>query len=239
MRSLLIVRGDDSAALDAALASEADAIVIALDVGEMRDAARRNLARLLSEPRDPRPQTKLIARVSGLSSGETDADLDAAMACAPWAILLPGCAGAADVQRLSVKLAVREASLGLEDGATRVIAMIDAARAVLASPTLVGSSGRLAGIAWDAEALCRDLGAETSRDATGGYAGALRYAREATLLAAAAARVPAIDAACPGDSVALAAEVEAARRDGFRGKLACDPAQAALINRVLGKAPAC
>ena len=146
--------------------------------------------------------------------------------------------GAAAVQQLSVKLAVREARLGLPDGVTGVVAMIDAAGAVLASPTLAGSSRRLAGIAWDAEALRRDVGAETSRDTTGAYAGAVRHARAATLLAATAARVPAIDAACPGDFALLAAEAEAARRDGFRAKLALDADQVALINRVFDKTPA-
>ena len=53
----------------------------------------------------------LIVRANALNSGETDADLDAVMAGAPDAILLPGSLGAASVQQLSAKLAVREADL--------------------------------------------------------------------------------------------------------------------------------
>ena len=40
---------------------------------------------------------------------------------APDAILLPGSLGAASVQQLSAKLAVREAKFALPDGETRVI----------------------------------------------------------------------------------------------------------------------
>ena len=74
---------------------------------------------------------------------------------------------------------------------------------------------------------------EIARDSTGAYAGALRLAREMTLVAAAAAGVAAIDTApsCLGESV-LRAEAETARRRGFRLKLARDPSQARIINEV-------
>ena len=57
--------------------------------------------------------------------------------------------------------------------------------------------------------------------------GPYRLARDLTLLAATAARVPAIDAAFPDarDLEGLRAEALAARRDGFAGKMAIDPAQ--------------
>ncbi len=61
-----------------------------------------------------------------------------------------------------------------------------------------------------------------------------RLARELTLLAAASARVAAIDAAFPitGDGQGLRAEALGARRDGFAGKMAIDAAQIAVINAV-------
>ena len=90
------------------------------------------------------------------------------------------------------------------------------------------------GIAWSAEALRADIGAETDRDGLGGYLGPYRLARDLTLLAATSAGVPAIDAAFPDvrDLEGLRAEALAARRDGFAGKLAIDAAQAAMINDI-------
>ena len=92
-----------------------------------------------------------------------------------------------------------------------------------------GASARLIGIAWNAASLRADIGAETDRDPPGGYLGVYRLARELTLLAATSARVAAIDGAFPNirDLDGLRADALAARRDGFTGKIALDPAQAA------------
>ncbi len=156
------------------------------------------------------------------------------MAGAPDAILLPGSLGAASVQQLSAKLAVREARFSLADGATRIIAVADTAQSLFSMGSYRGSSKRLAGIAWSAEALRADIGAETDRDRLGDSYGPYRLARDLTLLAATAARVPAIDAAFPDarDPEGLRAEALAARRDGFAGKMAIDPAQVGAINDI-------
>ena len=237
MRSLLIAPGDDEAKLAAALASEADAIVIDLDVAG-RETARANAARFLQEaaslPNGPAP----MARVGPLSGGETDRDLDAVMAAAPCAVLLPKARGRACVQQLSVKLALREALCGLDDGATGIITTLDTAEALLGLAGLQGASARLIGLAWDAEALRLDVGAETARDAGGACAGALRFAREMTLVVAAAAGVAAIDTAFAEAGERFRAEALAARRDGFAVKLAIDPAQAKIINAAFAAAKA-
>jgi citrate lyase subunit beta / citryl-CoA lyase len=177
---------------------------------------------------------RLIVRVNPLDSGETDADLDAAMAHAPDAILLPSSLGAASVHELSAKLALREADFALADGATRIIAVVGTAQALFGMGSYRGSSARLAGIGWSAESLRADLGAETDRDPSGQYSGPYRLARDLTLIAAASAGVAAIDAAFPNvrDRDGLRAEALAARRDGFAGKMAIDPVQAEIINDV-------
>ncbi|HKN27180.1 MAG TPA: aldolase/citrate lyase family protein [Roseiarcus sp.] len=236
MRSLLIAPGDDEAKLAAALASEADAIVIDLDVAG-RQTARANAARFLQEAALRHDGPAPMARVGPLS-GETDRDLAAVMAAAPCAVLLPKARDRACLQQLSVKLALREALCGLDAGATGIIAIVDTAEALLG---LAGFRGaRLIGLAWDAEALRVDVGAVTARDAGGAYAGPLRLAREMTLVAAAAAGVAAVDTAFAeiGDGEGLRAEALAGRRDGFAAKLAIDPAQAKIINAAFAAAKA-
>jgi citrate lyase subunit beta / citryl-CoA lyase len=240
MRSLLIAPADEKR-LAEAVASGADAVVVDLAqaaAGE-RVAARTTAARFLRDGRVREGGPALIVAVNPLDSGEADADLDAVMAYAPDAVMLPGSFGAASVQQLSSKLAVREADFDLADGATQIIAVADTARAVLGMASYRASSGRLAGIAWSAASLRVDVGAESDRDQYGAYAGALHLARDLTLLAAAAAGVAAIDAAFAdvADTAGLRAEAMAARRDGFSAKLAISPEQARVIGDVFGSRP--
>ena len=236
MRSLLIASADEKR-LAEALKSGADAIIadLARATPAERVAARAVAAEFLKETRGRgRAGPALIVRTNALDSGETDSDLDAVMAHAPDAILLPRSLGAASVQQLSAKLAVREADLALADGVTRIIAIADTARSLFGMGSYRGSSARLTGIAWSAESLRADIGAETDRNGLGDYAGPYRLTRDLTLLAATSAGVAAIDAPFtdPRNAGGLRAEALVARRDGFAGKMAIDPAQVGVINEI-------
>jgi citrate lyase subunit beta/citryl-CoA lyase len=235
MRSLLIASADEQQ-LAEALTSRADAILVDLAraAPATRAAARAVAARFLNEARGDPSGLVLIVRANALDSGETDADLDAVMPSAPNAILLPGSVGAPSVQQLSAKLAVREAEFGLANGATGIIAVADTAQSLFQMGSYRSSTSRLIGVAWSAESLRADIGAETERDHLKAYLGVYRLARELTLLAATSARAAAIDAAFPDirDLDGLRAEALAARRDGFAGKMAIDPAQVAVINEI-------
>jgi len=235
MRSLLFTPPDERE-LAAAMESGADALVIDLTAAHPaeRGRARSTAARFLEAMRGRRGGPALIVRPNGLDSGETDADLDAIMAHSPKAILLPRSLGAASVQELSTKLAVREADFSLADGATRIIAAVETAQSLFNLGAYRGATERLIGVAWSAESLRSDIGAETARDRDGRCFGPYALARDLTLLAATSAGVRAIDTAFPnlGDEKGLRAEALAARRDGFAGKIAIAAAQAAIINDV-------
>lgn len=236
MRSLLFVPGDDEEKLGKSLACGADAIIVDLEDSvaaaakpEARVRARAFLGRARALERRP----KLIVRVNPLPGGEIDRDLEAVMPGAPDAILLPKSLGGASVQELSVKLGVREALEGLPDGATGILAIAtETAEALFAMASYRGASARLMGLAWGAEDLSADLGAETNRDDLGGYASPYRLARDLTLFGATAAGVAPIDTIYANfrDLDGLHAEAEAAQRDGFAGKMAIHPAQVAVIN---------
>ena len=92
---------------------------------------------------------------------------------------------------------------------------------------------------WGAEDLSADLGAETNRLETGDYTDPYRLARVMLLMAAANAQIPAIDTVFTAyrDEAALLRECEAARRDGFTGKMAIHPAQVPIINAVFTPSP--
>jgi citrate lyase subunit beta/citryl-CoA lyase len=233
VRALLITPAEETR-LAEAFKSGADAVIVDLMAAtpDERVAARAAAARFLTETRGRRAGPMLVVRTNGLESGETDADLDAVMGAAPDAILLPRSLGAASVQQLSVKLAVREAELSLADGATGILAVVDTAQSLFRMGSYRGASRRLIGIAWSAERLRTDIGAKTDRDGFGALLDPYRLARSLTLFAASSAGVPAIDTVFRGDAEGLRAESLAARRDGFAAKMAIDPAQAAVINDV-------
>ncbi len=171
-------------------------------------------------------------RVSPLPSGELDADLDAVMRGAPAAIVLPRSSGGADVQHLGAKLALREAEFDLPDASTKIIALAAQAPAsIFKMGTYVGASRRLAGICWAPEDLAASIGASSLREPDGALAEPYRLARSFTLMAAKAAGIAAIDCASDLPS-ALKSECEAARRDGFSGKLAREADEIAIINAV-------
>jgi citrate lyase subunit beta/citryl-CoA lyase len=243
------VPGDSSAKLAKGLASGADALIIDLEDSvalsakqAARDVTLRFLQEtLLQEAQGSSTRPLMLVRVNGLTTGLIDADLDAVMKGAPDGVVLPKAEGGRDAAHLGAKLAVREAENGLPDGGTRIHAIAtETAKGVFALGTFAGATHRLASIAWGAEDLSADLGAETNREASGAFAAPYRLARALTLLGAAAAQVMAVDTVHTNfrDLDGLAAECEAARRDGFVAKMAIHPAQVPVINAAFTPTPA-
>ncbi len=225
MRSHLLVPADDAKKLEAALQSEADCLW--LDLGATSAPRARKLAlATLQEAR----RTPIYVCPHAIESGEIDADLDAVMKGAPDGIVLAKSRGGADIQHLGAKLALREAEYDLADGSTRIIAVAaQTPAAIFKMGTYAGASRRLLALCWGPEELAMAIGAKGPPD--GSMTGPYALARSLTLMAAKAAGVAAIDSVYADlDRGGLKAACEAARRDGFAGKLALDADQAALIN---------
>jgi citrate lyase subunit beta/citryl-CoA lyase len=236
MRSLLFAPADSEKKLEKAFGSGADALILDLEdsVGLANKPFARTLARhLITQWRGQAPRPRLIVRVNALGTGLTDADLDAVIAAAPDAVMLPKAEGGMSVQHFGAKIAVREAEHDLPDGAVKIIAIgTETARGVFQLGSYGGASHRLIGLTWGGEDLSAELGAETNRLQDGSYADPYRLARALTLMGAAAADIDAIDSVFTSyrDLEGLAAECEAARRDGFVAKMAIHPAQVDVIN---------
>lgn len=233
MRSCLIL---GSAASDEELAAALDcgADALLLRLGPCAEDAARRSARARAcalineargkEARRKRAAPKLFVDVAALDSELIEADLDALFGPGPDGVFLPSCDGAASLQRVSVKLAVREAQAGLPDGATRIGAFAGGApAAVLALRSLAGASPRLAALAFDEAGLRAALGL------AGGDGAAAQMARGAVVLAAASAGVPAL---APPVQTGEMEAYAAARRDGFQGAMALFPGQIAAIHEV-------
>ena len=237
MRSLLFVPGDDQRKLDKGFGSGADALLIDLEdsVALSRKAEARALTVAFLKAHAGADGPRLLVRVNALDTGLTDADLDAVMPGAPYGIMLPKANGGRDATHLGAKLAVREAENNLVDGATRIIAIgTETAKSIFTIGTYAGATQRLIGLAWGAEDLAADIGAETNKAPQGGFSEPFRLARNLSLFGAAAAEVMPIDTVYTDfrNEAGLAEETEQARRDGFTGKMAIHPAQVAVINRI-------
>jgi citrate lyase subunit beta/citryl-CoA lyase len=238
MRSLLFVPGDTPKKLDKGLSSGADVLLLDLEDSVAlagKAAARETVRAFIAAAKGEASRPLLYVRVNALDTGLIDDDLDAVMQAGPDGIMLPKSNSGVDVQHLAAKLAVREAENALPDGATRIVVIAtETARSLFHMGTYAGASHRLAGLTWGAEDLAADLGAETNRLTDGSYADPYRLARTLALFAAHAGEFAAIDTVYTDfrNETGLAAEAEAARRDGFSAKMAIHPAQVPVINAV-------
>ena len=236
LRSLLFVPADSPRKLAKALEAGADALLIDLEdsvAASAKAGARISAREFIAHARAQGAAARLFVRINALDTGLTDADLDAVMAAAPDAVLLPKCAAGRDVQHLSAKLAVHEARGGLAEGATQIMAIAtETAASLFGLGSYQNADARLCALTWGAEDLSTDLGSLATRDAAGLYTGPYRLARDLTLAAAVAAAVAPIDTvyAAFRDASGFARECAEAARDGFTGKMAIHPDQVGVIN---------
>jgi citrate lyase subunit beta / citryl-CoA lyase len=238
MRSLLFVPANGGPKLDKAVASGADAVIIDLEdsiAPERKDTARAAALAFLKRASAASERPRLLVRINELDTGMTDADLDAIVAGTPDAVVLPKAEGAASVVHLDAKLTAREAIAGVSEGHIKILAQaVETAAGLFSAGTFRGASARLIGLTWGPEDLSAELGAAANRNADGALTEPYRLARSLCLYAAAAANLPAIETVFVDfrNSEGLRRDTEAARRDGFTGRLAIHPAQVPIINDV-------
>lgn len=238
-RSCLIVDASDRKEAFAALGGEASALFIRLggSYEESRRAGARAIARdlLNAARRAGAPET--YVQVAPTESGAIDRDLDEIIVAAPDGVLLEEARGRAAVQHLSAKLSVREAEAGLAEGATKILALIQAPAAIFALAGFAGSSRRLAGLVFDEDAFLEKLSQDAGSSFEAAPNGApspffsVFVARSLIALGAAAASVAAIGCARKrDDEEAFAARCRALRNEGYWGAAALRRSQLAAAN---------
>jgi citrate lyase subunit beta/citryl-CoA lyase len=238
MRSLLFVPGDSERKLAKSLESGADALILDLEDSVALEAKpkARVMTRDFLKAAGARPKRpRLYVRTNALPTGLVDDDLEAVVAAKPDGIMLPKCESAADVILLDAKLSVAEALAGVEDSATRILAIVtETAASLFGLGGYSGASPRLEGLTWGAEDLSADVGSIAIRHADGTFTDPYRLARALCLFAASAARVLPIDSVFANfqDLTGLRADAEAGARDGFVAKMAIHPAQVPVINEI-------
>ncbi len=150
MRSLLFVPGDSEKKLAKAESARADAFILDLEdavAPSSKAKAREIVAEYLKSLKARK--ARFYVRVNALSTGLTDADLDAVVPGRPDGIMLPKSGGGADAIALGAKLAAREAINGLPDGAIRTIPIAtETTASIFQMGSYRGASARMEALTW-------------------------------------------------------------------------------------------
>ncbi|HEU4696465.1 MAG TPA: CoA ester lyase [Sphingomicrobium sp.] len=220
-RSWLFVPADSERKITKALDSDADAIIFDLEdsvAPGMKPVARDVLKSLLKRSGGP----QWWVRVNPLASAFLRDDLELLGIADIHGIVLPKAESGADV----IQLAHRTGSIPIHAIVT------ETAASLFGLLSYRDPRSPLAAMSWGAEDLSAALGASSKYDASGDLSFTYKLARTLCLAGAVAAGVQPVDGVFADfrDEDGLRAEAEAARREGFTGKLAIHPAQVPVIN---------
>lgn len=234
IRSLLFVPADSERKLEKSATLQADALVFDLEDSVL--PARKPTAREMLKNFLPsyRGTAQPWVRVNDLESGDLPIDLAAIVPLAPSGIVLPKIRGPEDLDLVGHWLDMAECMAGIEQGSTRIIAVVtETPAAVLRMADLIRARRpRLLGLIWGAEDLSSAMGADTPRTSTGAWRQPYEFARTQALLAAHALEIQAFDTVYVDfrDPEGCAVNCQNARHDGFTGKVAIHPSQVEIIN---------
>src|SRR3954470_25033466 len=220
-RSWLFVPADSERKITKALDSEADAIIFDLEdsvAPAMKAVARDVLKSMLKRSGGP----QWWVRVNPLGSEFIRDDLELIGIADVHGIVLPKSEGGWDV----VELAHRTGTIPIHAIVT------ETAASLFGMLSYRDPASPLAAMSWGAEDLSAALGASSKYDDSGELAFTYRLARSLCLAGAVAAGVQPVDGVFADfkDEAGLKREAEAARSEGFTGKLAIHPDQVATIN---------
>lgn len=224
-RSVLYMPSSNERALEKAKTLPVDALILDLEdavAPDAKDAARANACAAVQSGEYGR--SELTIRVNGLGSEWHDADMAAASAAGPDAIVVPKVNSAEEVRRL---VASMEAA-GAPDK-TKLWAMIETPIAILHAEEIASASHRLTVLVMGTNDLNKELGAELVPGRQ-----PLLTGLSLALLGGRAAGVSVIDGVWMDvkDVEGLRAECLQGRQMGFDGKTLIHPGQIEVCNEV-------
>lgn len=227
-RSWMFVPGHRQRMIDKALGLDADALMLDIEDGVApaeKDQARRLIGEALARERQPREPLRFV-RVNAIGHRRMEDDLAAVLRPGLDGLVLPKVESPAEVAAVESRVAAHEAACGAR---LRLLVAIESPAGLLAAPAIASCSERVAGLMFGAEDFGRELGLPASRQ---GEAQDLLYARSALVVAAASARVQAVDGVWVDlrDPEGLERFALQSRRLGFTGMSSIHPSQVAPIN---------
>jgi citrate lyase subunit beta/citryl-CoA lyase len=234
-RSVLYMPGSNARALEKARSLPADALILDLEdavAPEAKEAARSQVCGAVKA--GGYGAREVVIRINGLETPWGPADLEAAAAAAPDAVLVPKVGGTADISRAREALSRAGAA-----PKTRLWAMIETPLAILNLAEIAGAArapgARLACLVLGTN----DLVKETRAELSDGRIGAL-YWLSAAVTAARAHGLDVLDGVYNNfkDADGFRRECQQGRALGFDGKTLIHPDQIAVANAVFAPAEA-
>jgi citrate lyase subunit beta/citryl-CoA lyase len=220
-RSWLFVPADSERKVERAVEGDADAVIFDLEdsVVPGRKKAARDILKNLPE-RSNGPQWWV--RVNPLASQFHKDDLRLIGSAYVHGIVLPKAESGADVIELSHRTGTIPIHAIVTETPASLFNLMSYAR----------PRSSLVAMSWGAEDLSSALGASSKYDESGELAFTYNLARSLCLAGAVAAGVQPVDGVFADykDEEGLRRDTEAARREGFTGKLAIHPDQVPVIN---------
>ena len=220
-RSWLFVPADSEKKVAKAIESDADAIIFDLEdsvVPGRKPAAREILKGLADRSGGP----DWWVRINPIGSEFHKDDLELISRGDVDGIVLPKAESGADIVQLSHRT-----------GTIPIHAIVtETAASLFNLLSYRDPKSPLVAMSWGAEDLSAALGASSKYDESGELSFTYKLARSLCLAGAVAARVQPVDGVFADfrDEDGLRSEAEAARREGFTGKLAIHPSQVPIIN---------
>lgn len=217
-RSVLYLPGSNARAIEKARTLMADALILDLEDAVAPDAKETARAAVSAAVKAGFGRREVAVRINALASPWGEADLAAAAAAGPDAILIPKVSSPADLKAVEAKLGDAEVALW---------AMVETPRAILDIAVLASAGGRLACFVMGTNDLVKEMGGRHTPDRFN-----LMAALSLTVMAARANGLGAIDGVTNDidDDEGFTAQCEQARSMGFDGKTVIHPRQIAPAN---------
>ncbi|WP_326567487.1 CoA ester lyase [Amycolatopsis rhabdoformis] len=222
-RSVLYMPGANERALEKAKSLPADALILDLEdavAPDAKEAARDRVCAALGDY----GSREVAIRVNGLDTEWHDADLRAAAAAGPAAVVVPKVNSATEVHNIE-----RALELGGAPASTKIWAMLETPIAILRAAEIAAASERLTVLVLGTNDLAKELHASF----VPGRA-PLLAALSAAVLAARATGKLVLDGVYNDvrDAAGFETECRQARDFGFDGKTLIHPAQVEPCNRI-------
>jgi len=229
-RSVLYMPSSNERALEKAKTLPVDALILDLEdavAPDAKEAARENACAAARSGEYGRRE--LTIRVNGLGSQWHDADLAAAAAAGPDAVVVPKVGSADEVRALVAALQ----AAGAPDR-TRLWAMVETPAAILHAAEIASASDRLACLVLGTNDLYKELGATFAPGRA-----AVMTSLQLAVLGARSAGVAVLDGVFNDvkDSDGFLAEARQGRELGFDGKTLIHPGQVEPANAVFAPSP--
>ena len=229
-RTMLFIPGNNPNMLVNGGCLGADTLIFDLEDAvspDEKDAARELLHNALGTLDFGRSER--IVRINGLDTPYWVDDLRAILPLHPDAIMPPKVSDGDYIRTLDEKLTELEGELGLEEGSTRILALLETAAGVENAYEIARASKRMLGLFLGAEDLSADLRCPRTKEGT-----EILYARGRLVCAARAAGVEVYDTPFTDvrDLEGLEKDAEFAKGLGFSGKACISPAHVDTVNRV-------